>query len=302
MNVNYETIPCNLCGKNDTLQLAQKGQFNLPARVVLCRNCGLAYLNPRWTKETYLDFYTNHYDKYYRPNISKISIKENEPNPIYERLSKDACLPVSPKNILDIGSGSGLNLAYFKLKFPDSNYYAIEPSDAAASILHNNGISLISRDVDDDWHKNVQRKFDLIIMRHVLEHFSDPVAALAKIESTLSDSGIIYIAVPNSFNPLSPLLTSWFRVVHTYYFNRKTLKGILQKSNLQLITAVEGDHFNKGELYAYARKGNGIQEIQIDPATFQEQLMVFQTCLGKERQWMPTIKRQIKFFNQWLQR
>jgi hypothetical protein len=126
MSLQYESISCNLCGKNDALPLVQRGQFNLPTKVVLCRHCGLAYLNPRWTKETYLDFYTNHYDKYYRPNISKIAVKENEPNPIFERLSKDGYLPNVPKNILDVGSGAGLNLNFFKVKFPDCNFYAIE--------------------------------------------------------------------------------------------------------------------------------------------------------------------------------
>jgi SAM-dependent methyltransferase len=203
-----------------------------------------------------------------------------------------ALLDKKPRNILDIGSGSGLTLDFFKLKYPKSNFYAIEPSDTAVAMLEKKGIETISRDVDDNWHKSVQKKFDLIIMRHVLEHFSNPVAALKKIESTLTDDGILYIAVPNCSNPIAPLLTHWFRVVHTYYFNKTTLHGILNKSQLQLLKAVEGDDFNRGEMYAFAKKQvKDSDTLIIDRSNFETQLDVYESRLKNERQLLPTFKR-----------
>ena len=302
INEQYEKINCNICEKDDTVLLSKTGQFGLPTNVVICRNCGLSYLNPRWTKSTYLDFYTNHYDKYYRPNIKNIRVKKEEINPIYERLLKAELLTEGPKHILDVGSGSGLNLDFFKLKFPESQLYAIEPSETAVNILQKNGIEIISRDVDTDWNRPFEKKFDLIIMRHVLEHFSDPVAALQKIGSTLSDNGILYIAVPNCMNPVTPLLTNWFRVVHTYYFNIKTLKRILRKSNLSPIFFIEGDQFNQGELITYVNRSENSSTEIIDNNSFSEQLKVFTNCLQKERSLIPTVRRQVKFFNQKIKR
>lgn len=302
MNEKFENINCNLCGENDTVALAKKGQFNLPANVVICRNCGLTYLNPRWTKSTYFDFYTNHYDKYYRPDIKKISVKKDDVNAIYERFTKAGLLDKPVKHMLDIGSGSGLNLDFFKLKYPKANFYAIEPSDTAVTILKKNAVEVISRDVDTDWHKPVQKKFDLIIMRHVLEHLSDPIAALTKIESTLADDGILYIAVPNCANPIAPLLAHWFRAVHTYYFNKKTINGILHKSNLHLLKAVEGDKMNRGELIVYAKKGKDNSTTVIDPTNFEEQLEVYKSRLAKETQTLPTIKRKINLINEKIKR
>lgn len=43
----------------------------------------------------------------------------------------------------------------------------------------------------------VKRTFDLIWMSHVLEHFNDPLRAINKAYNLLSDTGILYIAVPD---------------------------------------------------------------------------------------------------------
>lgn len=42
-----------------------------------------------------------------------------------------------------------------------------------------------------------ERKFDLIWMSHIFEHFNDPIAALRKSYNLLSESGCIYIATPD---------------------------------------------------------------------------------------------------------
>jgi len=68
---DFEIVDCNVCGENNTEQISSKGKFGLPANVVLCKNCGLGYLNPRWNSEAYINFYSNNYDDLYRPDIDK---------------------------------------------------------------------------------------------------------------------------------------------------------------------------------------------------------------------------------------
>jgi len=43
-----------------------------------------------------------------------------------------------------------------------------------------------------------ERKFDLIWMNHVLEHFNDPLAVLRKAYNLLSETGVLYIGVPDA--------------------------------------------------------------------------------------------------------
>jgi predicted SAM-dependent methyltransferase len=41
------------------------------------------------------------------------------------------------------------------------------------------------------------RKFDLLWMNHVLEHFRDPIKALKKAYNLLSETGVLYLATPD---------------------------------------------------------------------------------------------------------
>jgi SAM-dependent methyltransferase len=53
-----EEVPCNLCGSDACIDIAHSDKYDLPVRSVMCRKCGLMYLNPRPTKASYDQFYT----------------------------------------------------------------------------------------------------------------------------------------------------------------------------------------------------------------------------------------------------
>jgi ubiquinone/menaquinone biosynthesis C-methylase UbiE len=52
-----EKVPCNLCGRDDCVEIAQRDKYDLAVTSVICRNCGLIYLNPRPTIKSYDRFY-----------------------------------------------------------------------------------------------------------------------------------------------------------------------------------------------------------------------------------------------------
>ena len=73
------------------------------------------------------------------------------------------------------------------------------------------GVKILTNDVDNEIDDMHHGSFDLIVMRHVLEHLENPVTALKKIVNLLSKDGILYIAVPNSLKTGKyPLQKSWF--------------------------------------------------------------------------------------------
>lgn len=246
-------VKCACCGSDKNELITTKGQFNIPLKMVMCSNCGFVFLNPRKSKEEYINFYTNEYDKYYRPSI--INLKTKTDNNKLGEVIKNRIMDVLPncKNILEIGSGSGFNLISLREKYKDANYFAIEPSQTSKEILERSNISVISNDADSNWDKN-DVKYDLIIMRHVLEHMMDPITVLKKIASSLSEDGLFYVAVPNAYKPKSPF-KSWVRFPHTYYFSPDSLKVILEKSGLSVVNELsEGDEFNQFELFGLAKK------------------------------------------------
>lgn len=180
----------------------------------------LGYLNPRWDAEGYIDFYKNQYDKYYRPNLkSNLKKSESGENSLVQRFKERDLLAPGFRNILDIGSGAGENLISFSKIFPDAKFSAIEPSQDSQNLLKEKGIEVLSDDVNSNWDTKLNERFDLLIMRHILEHFLDPLTVLKRIREVLSEDGVLYIAVPNNLNPTQDLEKVWFRVVHTYYFN-----------------------------------------------------------------------------------
>lgn len=283
MQYNYEKVKCAVCKNDNTFPLSNKGQFDLPVNVVLCKDCGLGYLNPRWDNQSYMNFYATDYDKYYRVPVKNDNPENYAKNPIIRRLDKQKLIDSNVKNILDIGSGEGENLRDLGRYFKGSKLYAIEPSPTAQDCLRKLNINILGSDINEQWEKNGIQKFDLIIMRHVLEHFLDPVAVLNKVNEVLSPNGIVYIAVPNSLNPNFNLESHWFRVVHTYYYNKYSLINLTSLANLKIINLLEGDDINSGEVFLMAKKSESKIPLNISNKHYQIQKKIFDVQLKKER-------------------
>lgn len=292
----FEEVSCVVCGTYNDEKICTHGQFGLPANVVICKKCGLSYLNPRWTEESLIDFYVNDYDNYYRPEMDK-SLKENSLYlPIYNRLKKEGFLNTKVDTILDIGSGEGTNLQYLLDKVPTASYFAIEPSPKCQETLKGMGISILARDIGADLGEKYDSYFDLIILRHVLEHFGDPVEMLKKVSKMLKQDGVLYIAVPNSLNfGKHSLLDHCFRAVHTYYFNIHTLKNIFAKANVEVCTIYEGDAYNEMELIAIVKKGSS-SEVVISPQNYKIQKTFFEEKLKQENRLTNRFKKWINTY------
>lgn len=250
----YEHLDCIICGSKEySVFYKGKAQHDLPVSVCLCRKCGFSYLNPRWNEETYLDFYKYEYDNYYRnkPILADDLVDKSSYHLLLERYIKnygDSNL----KNILDIGSGDGKKLAYIKNRYPDANYFALESSSAYKTKIEDQGIFFISDNVNSDWELAHNKKFDLVIMRHTLEHFLDPYSILSKVKKVLSETGLVYIAVPDTYNPTRPLTKECFRVVHPYYYTKDSLANLLNKAGFSIDYLVEGDKLDRQELFLFA--------------------------------------------------
>ena len=151
----------------------------------------------------------------------------------------------------------------------------------------------ISSDVDSDWEEGDSDKYDLVIMRHVLEHFLDPLAVMKKVRKVLSRDGLLYLAVPNNLKPTKNLEGRWFRVVHTYYFNRMSLYNLFALAQLEILEVGEGDQFNQAEIFLVARRASEMLNPKIESADFIKQRDVFENQLKKENGIIPRFKRTI---------
>lgn len=255
----FEKINCTVCGSEKTELIENKGYLGYKIFVSICPNCGLVYLNPRWTKQKYNDFYSNFYSKVFKPDHSTKTDKEIEKSRyqnakiIIKRVEQ--YLSDDFNSLLDIGAGDGSYLEYFKSIFPDLSLFAIESSKDCIKLLEDLvRAKLISNDFDSDWHMQTDQTFDLIIFRQTLEHSLDPIYILNKIRSKLSKNGIAFISVPNMMSPKMQgnLDNYWYRVVHTYYFSESTLLSLIAKAGMQPLIIDSTTH----ELWGVFQKGN----------------------------------------------
>jgi 2-polyprenyl-3-methyl-5-hydroxy-6-metoxy-1,4-benzoquinol methylase len=269
-------IPCPICGNERLRRISRKGQFGLPCFVSICPSDGLVFLSPRWTETRYNYFYTTEYDDYYRPTI----FSEETDDSKYKRIKaislrlKDLDLIHSKKSVLDVGAGMGWSLQWIGRNYPSFNKLcAIESSGhCIRNIEQVVGADVISRDIESDW---TSKDFDLVIMRHVLEHLLYPIESLRKIGESLSHIGILYIAVPDMMNPRGSLKRYWFRVAHTFYFSEATLNRIASMANLVPIIIKRED----SELWGVFRKATEMSTHQYpcDRKVYEEQLKIIKS-------------------------
>ena len=265
-------VPCILCGRNHTQLIANKGHMGLPTYVSICRNDGLVYLTPRWTKARYQRFYSKEYDKYYRPQVFSREADERKYATIKQIWHRvQAQKSHIPTSVLDIGSGMGWSLDFIAKQVGNGiSMAAIEASDHCAQhIMENIGAEVLAKAVDADWHENNEGRFDLVIMRHVLEHFLDPFEVLRKVNHVLAPNGIVYIAVPDMMSPKGSLYRYWFRVVHTYYFCNDTLAYIAARAKLEPLML----RSENSEVWALFAKAKEQPDFRI-PSVYAQQLEI----------------------------
>ncbi len=270
----FESIPCPICG-NDKLQMVSKrGQFGLPCYVSICPSDGIVFLCPRWSKERYMHFYQNEYDSYYRPIVYSDETDDSKYKNIKPICSilENLNLIGDRESVLDIGAGMGWALQWLKLNYTHFHKLsAIESSKLCITNLKNViGASVISNDIDSYWKST---GFDLVIMRHVLEHIMNPVEALRKVRENLSTNGIVYIAVPDMMNPKGSFKNYWFRSVHTFYFSETTLVSIASIANLQSIEI----KCKKSELWGVFKKATNSAQNQSASNVYEKQIRIIKT-------------------------
>jgi SAM-dependent methyltransferase len=248
--MNIVKVNCPVCGNNKARNLCingspiLKGQDDVEIFPVIC-NCSMVYLSPRWSKLQYQKYYSKLYDETYRlelkSDVGVVGVEKNAEE-ILLRLKRKLSFE-SSMNILDIGSGYGIALNYYKKKIPKAKIYGIESSIEGGRILKDEiGGVLVTDDFDDEqWVIDHASKFNLIVMRHVFEHLLNPNDGLVKLKSVLKPDGIIYLAVPDMLHPRIKLrdykewIDYWFRVVHPYYYNKYTLAKIIIENGFDII-------------------------------------------------------------------
>jgi len=222
---------CSICRSDEGEVLIDRDS----PRHEVCKNCGFVYMNPIPDFEENKKFYLN---DYWDEHHGFFGIREEYLVTNRQKRMQSWLMPYFEKgfNILEIGSGFGYNLDYLNKK-NDSLDLVIEGLEISKAGCKNMqeafGIPSFNETIEEF---KPAKKYDVLIMSHVLEHFENPSTVLNKCHGLLGDEGLLWIEVPNIMYP-NPTknLDRWLSKEHISYFSPQKLKYLLEINGFEIV-------------------------------------------------------------------
>ena len=144
------------------------------------------------------------------------------------------------KRLLDVGCGNGFFLRFISENGWDS--FGIEPSPKAGEHARSLGLNVFNTSIEDFVENQWYGFFDVVNLKCVLEHVSNPMEILGICKSLLKDSGMICIEVPNDFNILQLQVhksgkPQWWIAIpdHINYFDFRSLEKLLESLGFEIV-------------------------------------------------------------------
>jgi SAM-dependent methyltransferase len=231
---NFCFMPC-FCGCSDSKLVSNTTRHRTKLNIVQCDDCGTLRIDPYLTDKSI--------ERYYADFYRDVKHTARTPSQTYDdqaKISSKAYNFISPHlkpgaRIVDYGCGAGGRMARFM----------------------ENGFDVSGHDLDEDFlsfaeTKGLKRfeldqKYDLIYISHVVEHINEPVSFLKLMtDANLDKDGLIFISVPlidlSDGTDRHPYLLAEFHLAHKFYFTGLSLCLLGNIADLSLV-AHDGDNF-----------------------------------------------------------
>jgi 2-polyprenyl-3-methyl-5-hydroxy-6-metoxy-1,4-benzoquinol methylase len=178
-------ITCRLCGSENTREYFSQGNKD-EYIFYKCSGCKLVNydISNGLDQAKYSTAYINPFDTGMKTNVSQTKTHE------YIKSKIDI-----QGKLLDIGCGNGRLLYLFR-----EDGWKVRGLELSPSLAEAIKIKLdIDVDVSDflEYHNNSGEKYDVVVLRHVLEHLPDSIRALSRINSFLRMNGYAVLEFPN---------------------------------------------------------------------------------------------------------
>lgn len=217
------SLPCAVCGNNQTKIIAKKDRNGQPLINVMCINCGLVWVDPQPTIERTEKFYASEYRKQYKKAFQpKHKHCYRETLRAIDRNTRFLSVYRDGMRVLDVGAGAGF-FAYV-LQRIGILIDGIEPNEEyanyARSNLHLNTIRTgFLRDL------TTENQYDLITINHVFEHLPNPREAMVQMHKLLKKGGHVLMEIPN-IEATYHAPNKIFHVGHLYWYNPNTIRAL----------------------------------------------------------------------------
>jgi len=237
---NYKLIfnKC-LCEQENDILLSQTDRHCAEFITVACKSCGLIRAQDYFRKEDVQDFYKNFYRtaSYHEVNEKKspsdIFYEQKKNSRFkYDLLNKYKIKPFYNLKIVDVGGGCGGALDHFN---KSNKKYLLDYFEPYLNYAKTKGIRSITGALD-----KIDFKPDIIILSHVIEHWSDfkheikKLIEIQKINETLN-----YIEFPGIDSIKKGRregdILGDIHIPHVYYFSSYVFENLMNRVGFKKI-------------------------------------------------------------------
>ena len=211
-------MSCALCRGNDFKRISEKDSKNKGELIVcFCNSCSMVSQNPIPTEHQVEQYYATEYRQDYKQVfVPKLKHIYRAGNLALNRLGFLTKNNVESGKLMDVGAGGG-----------EFTYVSSQLGFDSTGIEPNIGYSNYAKDqyqanVKTGQLADVDGKFDVITMFHVMEHIPDPIKTFKKLYDLLNEDGFLFIEVPN-IESFSQSPGNTFFKAHIHYFSAATL-------------------------------------------------------------------------------
>lgn len=232
------SVQCDLCGGDQLEIVSRSDRHQQPLDTGLCLGCGLVMHVPVPDEAEVAEYYASRYRQDYhgerQPSERRVMRAWNNAERIYNQVSSSLS---GVGSVFEIGAGIGCTVKYFEeqgLKSsgiePNRDFNAFTRSQLFAAVENVNMFDL-----------DAAPRADLVLLIHVIEHFSSPKRALNYIHQLINDGGMFYVECPNLTGPFATN-DRMFHYAHIYNFSPETLKALAGQCGFELIECFTDDN------------------------------------------------------------
>ena len=225
-----------LCGNDDSYLISNIERLGNEYPLVLCRKCGLIRAKNYWDKESTKKYYKDWYRKITggKLNIEKLHLSQIDKGKKMKNFIKEF-LPAPTNNytVVDPGGCSGGILESFR----EYKSFLFDFDEDFLAYASKQGITAIKGGIDKLINKELSP--GLIILNHVLEHFTNANTELDKIKCCLKVGSLVYIALPGIDSLKKGRrrydFLGYIQEHHVTYFCEETLTNLMNRHGFRCL-------------------------------------------------------------------
>lgn len=148
------------------------------------------------------------------------------------------------KHVLDVGCWDGSISEIIKKQ--NNEVEGVELSESA-KLAEKKGINTYRLDLNSDWGKQIEKRYDVVLAGEIIEHVFDTDKFLQNIRNVLRDNGEVIVSTPNvvslgrrllflfGSNPNLEYTSRPHNSGHIRYFTLSNLTSLLEENGFEIL-------------------------------------------------------------------